>query len=111
MDDVLWTTEEALWRDGIDAYRIHMAASCLMLFGPMGILDRPAILQSLEDAPRWSAVRMEKRQIASSGQTATIAYEAFAEREDGSTYRALCSSTYVDEAGAWKILQHQQTPL
>jgi hypothetical protein len=107
----LWTIEEALWLEGNDAYRSHMADECLMLFGSMGILEGAEIIATLENAPRWASVDMNDRHMAVNGQTTVIAYQAVGRREGADPYQALCSSTYVRQDGGWKIVQHQQTPL
>ena len=46
----------------------------------------------------------------SGGEAAVLAYRAEAARPGGEAWRALCSSTYVRLAGAWWLVQHQQTP-
>jgi hypothetical protein len=41
-----------------------------------------------------------------------LAYRAEAVRPGGTAlHRALCSSSYVQQAGAWWLVQHQQTPV
>lgn len=39
-----------------------------------------------------------------------VAYRATA-RRSGSTYAALCNSTYRRTEGRWRLALHQQTPL
>ena len=54
----LWNKERRLWVEGVDAYSELMAIDCTMVFGPMGILRRQAILDSLRDPPRWRDVSL-----------------------------------------------------
>lgn len=109
----VWTIERSLWLDGIEAYETRMADQCVMVFGPMGILDRGQILQTIEQAPRWQDVEMTETTLTTPGDSVAIviAYRAEARREGGDVYSALCSSTYLVLDGELKLVQHQQTPL
>ncbi len=112
MHDV-WTIERSLWRDGVKAYEARMADECVMVFGPMGILDRAQILKTLDQAPRWQDVVMTETTLVTPGDSIAIviAYKAEASRAGEKPYRALCSSTYLVLDGELKLAQHQQTPL
>jgi len=106
----LWDTERSLWLEGVDAYDRHLATEAVMVFGPIGIMDRKAILASLKDAPRWSHVELSQRTTISPSPDVTVfAYGAEAKRGD-ETYSALCSSTYLRIGQDWWLAQHQQTP-
>ncbi|KKB10354.1 DUF4440 domain-containing protein [Devosia chinhatensis] len=109
----LWKIERGLWLDGAEAYRARMADSCLMVFGPTGILDRDRILAALEAAPRWRDVELSEMALTTPGDSVAVvlAYKARARRDDGEDYQALCSSTYLVLEGEVKLVQHQQTPL
>ena len=112
MHEEIWQVERQLWLEGVEAYRAHMAESCIMVFGPMGILQRAAILESREQAPRWTAVEMTEQQTAEPAPDCrVIAYRAEARRDDARPYLAYCSSTYVRRDGDWRLVQHQQTPV
>jgi len=107
----LWDTERSLWLEGVDAYDRHLATVAIMVFGPMGIMDRKAILTSLKDATRWSDVELSQRTTTSPSPDVTVlAYGAEAKIAD-ETYSALCSSTYVRIGEDWWLVQHQQTPV
>ena len=111
MDDI-WTTERRLWLDGADAYAELMAPHCVMAFGPMGVLQDGAIIDSLRKAPRWSDVTMQDRVLAQPNESvAVLAYAAEGRRDGAEPYRALCTSTYIRMGDTWRIAQHQQTPL
>ena len=109
----LWSNERRLWLEGVDAYAELMAGECTMVFGPVGILGRQAILDSLRDAPRWDEVSLSAQVRAVHGQrTVVLAYRVSASRDaEGDAYNALCSSTYVFENSQWRLAQHQQTPV
>lgn len=109
----VWTIERSLWLDGVEAYRTHMADQCVMVFGPVGILTRDQILQTIEGAPRWQEVEMAEPILATTDGSTTIviAYRAEARRAGADPYRALCSSTYFVQDGELRLAQHQQTPI
>lgn len=111
-DAEFWEVERKLWLGGPEAFRAWVAADCLMVFPePAGILAGPAILDSLAAAPRWQRVEIRSQTLRRGGDAvAVLAYRVEAARPAGEPYRALCSSTYVSEAGAWWLVQHQQTP-
>lgn len=106
----LWTLERRLWTGGIEAYQEVMATNCTMVFGPVGILQRQEVIESLRQAPRWSDVKiLEASEIAPTEGVVILAYYARAQRDDGDEYGAICTSTYVRQDSAWRIAQHQQT--
>ena len=108
----LWTLERRLWTEGVVAYQELMATHCTMVFGPMGIMKRTDVIDSLRRAPRWSSVIMSDKTENIHGEAvAVLAYHARAEQEGGTLYKAFCTSTYVQEDGHWRIAQHQQTPI
>jgi len=89
-----------------------MAKDCTMVFGPMGIMKRTEIIESLREAPRWSHVIMSaKTGNLHDEAIAVLAYHARAEQKAGAHYEAFCTSTYVRENGHWRLVQHQQTPI
>jgi hypothetical protein len=111
MDD-LWTIEHRLWLDGAEAYGELLAPRCVMAFGPMGILEDRAIVESLRGVPRWTTVEMAGQVLAQpTPDIAVLAYRAQARRDGAEPYAALCTSTYLRIGGRWRIAQHQQTPL
>jgi hypothetical protein len=109
MDD-LWQIERRLWLEGVEAYREHMSETCLMVFGPMGIMRGEQILKTLEGAPRWAELRIsDETTAAPSSDVRVLAYKADAERAGAEPYHAYCSSTYVKGGRGWQLVQHQQT--
>lgn len=111
-DGEFWEVERGLWLGGAAAFRRWVAAECLMVFPvPAGVLAGPAILESLAGGPRWEQVAFGEKLLRRTGDAAVVlAYRAEAARPGGALHRALCSSTYVNDAGDWWLVQHQQTP-
>jgi hypothetical protein len=110
----VWNTERSLWLDGAEAYARHLADDCLMVFGPMGIMQRDEIIDAISQAPRWTSVDMTETALLTPADSAAvvIAYMAVASRnDDDEPYRALCTSTYLVIDGELELIQHQQTPL
>jgi len=109
MDD-LWHNEHRLWQEGVGAYEELMGPGCVMAFGPLGVLARPGIIDSMCDAARWSSVDMtDTTQTWPAGNVSIIAYRALATKPGSEPYEAVCTSTYVAVDGRWKLAQHQQS--
>ena len=110
--DEIWTFEERFWLAGVEHYETGMHPECIMAFpAPVGILTGASIVAALKDAPRWSSVEMEERQIIRPAPDAVVvAYRARAVRDGSPAYSAYCTSTYVRVRDGWRIVQHQQTP-
>jgi hypothetical protein len=63
------------------------------------------------DGPPWSSYELADARVLPVGQDgAVVAYRATASR-DGGEYTALFASTYVRQAGRWRLAVHQQTPV
>ena len=111
-DAEFWEVERSLWLKGAEAFRAWVAADCVMVFPePAGILSGEAIVDSVAKAPRWQRLEIAAPVLRRTGNGAVVlAYRAEAHRATGEPHRALCSSSYVHEAGDWWLVQHQQTP-
>jgi hypothetical protein len=112
-DSEFWEVERELWLGGADVFRRWVAHECLMVFPhPVGILSGPTVVESIGASSRWETVGFDERAIRRTGtDVAVLAYLAEATRPEGDPYRAYCSSTYVQQAGDWWLVQHQQTPV
>ena len=112
-DAEFWETERELWLGGPEVFRRWVARECLMVFPePVGILTGPTVVESIAPAPRWERVAFADSALRRSGtDAAVLAYRAEAVRPGGAPHRALCSSTDVQQAGTWWLIQHQQTPV
>jgi hypothetical protein len=111
-DAEFWEAERQLWLGGVDAFRRWVPAECLMAFGdPVGILTGPTVIENILPGPRWEKVDFVEPLLRRTGmQAVVLAYRALALRPGGEAYRAICTSSYVCEAGVWWLIQHQQTP-
>ncbi|MGR3802683.1 DUF4440 domain-containing protein [Marinibacterium profundimaris] len=107
-----WKTERSFWLDGPEVCESHLAeAACMVFPAPVGILTGTAINESLAEAPRWSEVEFDEESETVSQDTVVLAYRATGQSGDDDPYTAYCSTTYVREGDAWKLLSHQQTPV
>ena len=106
-----WQLERDFWTAGAEYYRQHLADEALMVFPGM-VLDKPATIESMAAAPRWSDVTFhDRRSIRLSEKAVAIHYRATARRQgEPAPYRALITSVYVRRENAWLLVVHQQTP-
>jgi len=112
-DPEIWSIERRLWLEGAPAFEDLVDRRCVIAIGaPIGILsggDR--IVASLSSAPRWESVTMTESTIGSpDSSTRVLAYRAEAKRPGAAIYSAYCTSTYRQQKGRWRLIQHQQTP-
>ena len=116
-DDELLTLERAGWtalstsaEAAASFYERTLADHVVMLLpGGMVIDDRAQAVASMSGAP-WSSFELfDERVHELTDACAAVLYRALAVR-GSSEYRALCNSTYVRQAGAWRLTLHQQTP-
>jgi hypothetical protein len=109
-DDTLWRLEENLWTSGRDSARTAMASGAIMILPyPDGILQGDGLLSHPSVNSGWRAVEMSDRTIARQGNVAVLAYRVLAEKPDVAIHEALCASTWLNDAGTWRRLAHQQT--
>lgn len=111
MADELWRGEREFWLAGVAEAGRKLDTSCLMAFPRTGILDRTAAIAALQAAPRWQEITMTERASIETDDVCVLAYHATARRAGADTYRAFCTTTWIQRAGDWRILQHQQTPV
>ena len=110
-DEAAWKLEERFWLEGSTVYDALLDPECLMAFPQMGVMRAAEVLDSLEGAPRWTSVEMADRTIGRPGDDVLVlGYRATGRREGAEPYLTLCTSTYRRNEGAWKLVQHQQTP-
>lgn len=92
-------------------YDDTLADDVLMLFpGGMVIDDRDTVVASM-DGPPWSSFEISDERVLPLGDDAAVlAYRVHSVRE-GEDHDALLNSTYVRDAGRWRLALHQQTPV
>lgn len=109
--EAMRAVELALWLEGADAYRRHLADAAIIVT-PGATLDRDATIAAIERSARWREVERHDERILTLGSGAMlIHYRAEAVREDGTGYAALVSSLYEPAEGRPMLVFHQQTPL
>lgn len=111
-DDALWRLEEQFWLGGADFYERTLAPAALMVLPtPVGVLDRPATIESIRGGARWQDVVFQDRHLLQPGaDVAVLVYAAVARRAGSASYAVQCSSTYVRAAGQWQLALHHQAP-
>jgi len=112
--DDLWSQEQDFWTGDAAYYGEHLATPSVMVFPPpTGVLNRAKAIDAIRNAPRWKNVSLgTRRLLRPTEHTAVLAYAVAADRGDASSsYKAMCSSTYVRLSGQWKLVLHQQTPV
>ncbi|MDO5052548.1 MAG: nuclear transport factor 2 family protein [Pseudoclavibacter sp.] len=98
--------------DGGGFYGRLMAPDAVMVLAHGFVLDREAVVASLDGAPPWERYEITGERAVPLGPDAVaLVYTARAWRGE-SCFQALMSSSYRrDEHGAWRLALYQQTPL
>lgn len=108
---ILWEQEERFWTGGADSARSMTAPDAVFVFPyPAGILQGSALWRENDVAQRWRSIEMHDRHLSIHRDIAVLAYRVVAERANNPIYKALCTSTYLNDDGSWLRLSHQQTP-
>jgi Domain of unknown function (DUF4440) len=95
---------------GVAFYQDVLLDEGLMVF-PVGAFGKAEALQGIAGAPPWDRYELrDLRVIALGREAASVVYRVEAERAGYPVYRAIMSSTYVRQQGAWKLVLHTQTP-
>lgn len=111
-EDTLWATEELFWTQGADSARTMTAKGAVFVFPyPVGILQGDRIWREKLVAQRWRSVEFSERCFSREKDIAVLAYRASAEREGEPRYEAYCTSSYLNDDGAWLRIVHQQAPM
>lgn len=112
-DDDVWAAERRLWLEGEPAFNELLDASCTHVYpAPVGVLaGKEAIEARIRGNPRWDSVDFSEQVLARSPETAVIAYRACGRRGEFAPYDVYCSSTYRRDGDAWRLVQHQHTPV
>ena len=111
-DDTLWAMEERFWTEGADSARSMTAKGAVLVFPyPVGILRGSEIWREAQVAQRWRTVVFSEQCLTRERDLAVLAYHVSAERDGTPIYEAYCTSSYMNDNGAWERIVHQQTPL
>lgn len=90
-----------------------MTADAVMVLANGDVMDRDAVVRSLEQAPPWRTYEISDVRLIGGGRdSATLVYTGAAYREaDEPAFVAVMSSVYVREGDAWRLALYQQTPI
>ncbi len=111
-DEDLWRLEEAFWTSGRDSARATTAEGAIVIYPyPLGILQGDDIWAHLPANTGWRMIEMADRSVNRQGVVAVLAYRVQAQKPGSPIYEALCASTWLNDAGRWLRLSHQQTPV
>ena len=107
---VLWDMEEHFWTSGADNARATTATSAVMVFPyPPGILQGDQIWPLLRQKAGWRSIVMVERRVTLCRDIAILTYRVTAEKAGVPIYKALCTSTYLNDDDTWLRISHQQT--
>jgi hypothetical protein len=111
-DTELWRLEETSWTSGRASARATTDAGAIVIFPyPPGILQGDAIWAHPLANSGWRLVELADRSIVRLGAVAVLAYRVRAQKDAIPIHEALCASTWLNDAGRWVRLSHQQTPV
>lgn len=97
---------------GAEFYGCLMSPNAVMVLAHGWVLNREAVMASLNDAPPWQSYDISgERLIEVDEQTVALVYEARASRGDDDQFHALMSTVYTRFMGQWRIALYQQTPV
>ncbi|AOS63957.1 nuclear transport factor 2 family protein [Actinoalloteichus hymeniacidonis] len=98
---------------GADFYGKLMTSDAVMVLAHGFVLDREAVLASLNDAPPWQTYSIsDERLVEVAEDTAILVYTGRASRDDDQPeFHALMSTVYTRRDGRLRIAHYQQTPV
>lgn len=90
-----------------------MTQDAVMVLANGMVMDRAAVIESLEHAPPWSGYEIgDERVIRTGPDSAILVYLGRASRDgDASSFVAIMSSAYRLQDGEWRLCLYQQTPV
>lgn len=90
-----------------------MAPDAAMVLADGSVMDRAAVVRSLEQAPPWRAYDIaDVRLIRTGSDSATVVYIGTAYREDEKpAFVGVMSSVYRLDGDGWRLALYQQTPV
>jgi hypothetical protein len=111
--DELLELERGFWTGDANYYRQHLDGVCVTAFTEIaGAFEREEVAGMITDTDRWRDLQLDpKGFVEPLPGMAILTYAVKARRKNGDPYAAVVTSGYVMRNGAWKMVQHQQTPL
>jgi uncharacterized protein (TIGR02246 family) len=97
---------------GARFYGDLMTDDGVMVLANGAVMDRDAVVASLEHAPPWQSYDIEDVRLVDAGaETAAIVYVGTGYRDgDQPAFVGIMSSIYVRQDGRWRLALYQQTP-
>ena len=97
---------------GAQFYGDLMTDDAIMVLANGAVMDRDAVVASLEHAPPWQSYDIEDARLVHAGaETAAIVYVGTGYRDgDQPAFVGVMSSVYVRQDGRWRLALYQQTP-
>ena len=97
---------------GAQFYGDLMTDDGIMVLANGEVMDRDAVVASLEHAPPWQSYDIEDVRLVDAGaETAAIVYVGTGYRDgDQPAFVGIMSSVYVRQDGRWRLALYQQTP-
>jgi hypothetical protein len=98
---------------GADFYGSIMSDDGVMVLAHGFVLDRDAVVASLNEAPAWRTYQISDERLLGGGpDTAILVYTGRAWRDgDEPAFVGLMSSVYVRNGNSWNLALYQQTPI
>ncbi|MGI8535030.1 MAG: nuclear transport factor 2 family protein [Mycobacteriales bacterium] len=98
---------------GGNFYGSLMTADAVMVLANGAVMDREAVVESLEYAPPWRTYSIDDARLIRSGPgSAALVYRGTAYREtDEPAFTGMMSSVYQESADGWRLALYQQTPI
>jgi Domain of unknown function (DUF4440) len=116
MTDRLLQLEEEGWRalsssDPVSFCQEWLADDALIIVPGM-VINRATFLQALAHEEPWASHRIEEPQtVQLTDDSAALVYRVTAQRNGQPKFAGLLTSVYVNRAGRWRLMLHQQTPM
>ena len=98
---------------GAEFYGDLMTDDGLMVLANGSVMDRDAVVASLEHAPPWQSYDIDdvRARPTPAIDTAAIVYVGTGYRDgDQPAFVGIMSSVYVRQDGRWRLALYQQTP-
>ena len=113
-DDRLWGFEQSLWLEGRENYREKVDPEVVMVLPqPPYVLSGEEAIGAVMATPVWDRAELADRRVSRPQEgLIVVGYRVRAEKDGHARYEAWCSSVYRRlEHEAWRVVQHQQTPV
>jgi hypothetical protein len=91
-----------------------LSSTPVMIFPGDNILtatSSPTVHDMLRDSSfkPWTNYNLSHDEVVALGETSALIYYRVEATRENTTFKAICSSAWVQEDGQWKMASHQQT--